>query len=267
MPVRIAVVQQEANPGHVQENRDKALGFAEEALRQGADAILFHEQLLTGEIDGFQAMAEPVDGPTTQAFQKLLRGSETLIIYGLTERDGEDYHISAPVVSAGGVIANYRKTHLWGSSMNRSWWEAEGFTYEPKHYRPGNRLVTFQVAGFKSGIMICYDGDFPETTRSYANLGCTMVFWMNNRGSRGHPEVRDLAVRNSMIVATSCCCKGNPPGRRSRGGSNITDAEGNLLAEIWDREGIIISDVFPEAVEEMRRRNPRFMGQRRDLYC
>jgi len=135
-------------------------------------------------------LAEPVDGPTTQAFQRVLHGLDSLIIYGLTEKDGDDCFVSAPVVSANGVLANYRKTHLW--------WKAEGLRHEPTHYRPGDRLVTFVFRGCRCGIMICYDGDFPEMTRAYAHLGCGVVFWMNNRVSRGHAEVKDLSYRNSI---------------------------------------------------------------------
>jgi len=157
------------------------------------------------------------------------------------------------------VIANYRKTHLW--------WKASGLRHEPSFYSPGDRLVTFEVKGHKSGVMICYDGDFPEMTRSYANLGCAMLFWLNNRGSRGPEEVKNLAETNSMIMATACCCGRDESGSVCRGGSNITDAHGKLLAEIWDREGVIFAEVDPEQVPQIRRDNPWYRPQRRDLYC
>jgi len=70
--LRVAVVQQDGNPGGVQENRAKALAFAEQALAQGADVILFHEELLVGYAPDLAQLAEPVDGPTTRAFQALL---------------------------------------------------------------------------------------------------------------------------------------------------------------------------------------------------
>jgi predicted amidohydrolase len=258
MSLRIAVVQQDGNPGKPDENRAKALRFAAEALDRGADAILFHEELLVGYADNLRDLAEPVDGPTTRAFQELLAGSESLILYGLTEIAGDDCFISAPVVSANGVLANYRKTHLW--------WNAAGLRHEPTYYRPGDRLVTFQCQGHRCGIMICYDGDFPEMARSYANLGCSVLFWMNNRNSRGHAEVRDLAYRNSIAIATSCCCGLDETGQACPGGSNITDADGKLLAEIWDEEGIIVADVDPDRALELRAHNPWYRGQRPDLY-
>lgn len=259
MTLRIAAVQQNGNPGKPEENREKALGFAARALDQGADIVLFHEELLIGYSPNLRELAEPLDGVTTRAFQGLLRGREALIIYGLTEKDGDRCFVSAPVVSASGVLTNYRKTHLW--------WNAEGLRHEPTHYHPGDCLATFDAKGCRCGIMICYDGDFPEMTRSYALLGCSVVFWMNNRESRGHEEVKDLARRNSMIIAASCCCGRDEAGIVCPGGSNITDATGDLLAELWDREGIILADVDPGKALALRAKNPLYRGLRPELYC
>ena len=58
----------------------------------------------------------------------------------------------------------------------------------------------------------------------------------------------------------------NEAGSPCRGGSNITDTTGKLLAEIWDREGVIIADVSPEEALKRRAANPWFRGQRPDLY-
>lgn len=257
-PLRIAVVQQNGNHGQVEENRKKALSFAEQALEQNPDVILFHEELLIGYDKNMKDLAENVNGTTTQAFKKLLKGTGSVVIYGLTEKDGKDFFISSPVVSEDGVIANYHKTHLW--------WNAEGLRHEPAFYRPGDKLVTFDVKGNLCGVMICYDGDFPEMTRSYANMGCSILFWMNNRGSRGHSEVKGLAGNNSMIMPVSCCCGVDEEGNICRGGSNITGPKGELIAELWDKEGIIISDVYPDQVEKIRKDNPWFNGLRPEVY-
>ncbi len=257
-PVKVAVVQQEGNPGEVETNRNKALNFAEKALAQQANVILFHEELLVGYHKDFKNLAEPVNGKTTQAFQKLLKGTGSVIIYGLTEKFNDDYFISAPVVSEEGIITNYHKTHLWRAS--------DGLRHEPAFYTPGDKLITFNIKGYLCGIMICYDGDFPEMTRSYANLGCKMVFWMNNRPSRGYDEVKDLAIDNSMIMPVSCCCGKDENGNLCRGGSNITGPGGELIDQIWDKEGIILSNVYPGRVEQIRKDNPWYNGLRPDLY-
>jgi predicted amidohydrolase len=256
--LRIAVVQQESVPGAVGPNREKALMFAKEALRNKPDLILFHEALLTGYIENIRELAEEKTGPTTQAFQEVLRGTDTLVLYGLVEREGGDYYTAATLVNSGGVVANYRKTHLW--------WKAEGVRHEPAFFRPGNELVTFDVKGWKCGVMICYDGDFPEMTRAYANRECVVLFWLNNRNSRGKEEVLRLARTNSMIMATACCCGKNDTKEIYRGGSNIINFDGAVLGEIWDKEGVIFAEVDPAGVMGAREQNPAFRGQRQELY-
>ena len=103
-------------------------------------------------------------------------------------------------------------------------------------------------------------------SRAYANLDCAMLFWLDHRGSRGHEEVERLARTNSMIIASACCCGRNEQGDPCRGGSNVTGPRGQLLAEIWDAEGVIFADVDPAEVPALRQDNPRYRGQRRDLY-
>ena len=48
MKMRIAVVQQNGNPGQPEENREKAIGFALPARELNADVILSHEEMLVG---------------------------------------------------------------------------------------------------------------------------------------------------------------------------------------------------------------------------
>jgi len=261
--VRLAVVQQDGNPGQVEANRHKALGFAEQALGERADVILFHEELLVGYVHNVKELAEPADGTTTRAFQRLLQSkdSDAQIIYGLTEKSGQNYYIATMVVSKDGIVAHYRKTHLFPTREALT-----SLRNEPAVYTAGDRLVTFEVRGHLCGLMICFDGDFPEMTRSYANLGCRMVFWMNNRQSRGYEEVKTLAFSNSMIIATSCCTGKDESNQFCPGGSNVTGAQGELLAEIWGKEGVITADVRPGEVDLARQNNVFFTEQRPNLY-
>jgi predicted amidohydrolase len=257
--IRIAVVQMETVPGAVDKNRAKALAFAAEALKNGADIVLFHEELLVGYATNLQELAEPAYGPTSQAFQSVLAGTQSFVLWGLTEKDAGTCYIAANLVSASGVQANYRKTHLW--------WHSAGLRRETSSYKPGNELVTFAVKGHKCGVMICYDGDFPETTRCYANLGCGVLFWLNNRTSRGHNEVCMLARANSIIMPTACCCGRDELLQNCPGGSNITNHDGTLLTDIWNEEGVIYADVRPDEALQARADNPMYKGRRPDIYA
>ncbi|NRA39572.1 MAG: carbon-nitrogen hydrolase family protein [Planctomycetes bacterium] len=262
MPLRIAVSQQNHNPGQVEENRTKALAFAAAAIDDGAEIILFHEEMLVGYVENGHDLTEEVDGPTSQAFQQLLseKNSDSKIVYGLTEKAGDDYYISAPVVTRDGVIANYRKCHLFAYDT--------GLRHEPSFYKAGNELVCFEHGNNKIGIMICFDGDYPEMARAYAQMGCSVLLWMNNRSSRGpDDEVRDTAKKNSLIMATTCCvgvCERSYP---CSGGSNICNYDGTVLAELWNDEGFKIADVDPAAALEHRQSSMYFASLRPDLYA
>jgi len=87
MTIRIAVAQMETIPGDVQHNRSRALALAGEGLKQQAHIILFPEGMITGYCDRFEELAEPADGPTAQAFRSLLKGSSTVVLFGLVERE------------------------------------------------------------------------------------------------------------------------------------------------------------------------------------
>lgn len=257
--IKLAVVQQAHNPGKTDENRAKALAYAAQALNAGAEIILFHEEMLIGYHEALHTLAEPVDGETSRAFQKLLAGTRAKIVYGLTEREGNRLYISAPVVSSEGVIANYRKTHLW--------WAEPGLRNETAFMTAGDELVTFTHGGQKIGLLICYDGEFPEMFRSYADMGCSVVLWPNNRESRAHMDgVYDAARRNSLIIAASCCCGVDESGRFCRGLSNITDHDGRLIGELDSAEGIVYAEIEPAKALEARLKNPLYVGRRPELY-
>ncbi len=252
--IRIAVVQMETIPGAVDTNRAKALRFASEALTHHPDLILFHEECLVGYVANYRDLAETKDGPTSKAFQALLSGTDSHVLWGLTERDKDKIYIAATLVNAQGIQANYRKTHLW--------WHGEGLRDETKSYTAGNELVTFDIKGHKCGVMICYDGDFPEMTRCYANIGCSVLFWLNNRPSRGHDEVKEHAERNSMIMPTACCTGQDETSHNCPGGSNITNYDGSLITEIWNKEGVLYADIDPAAALLARTSNPWYRGRR-----
>jgi predicted amidohydrolase len=248
----------ETIPGAVDTNRAKALRFASEALTHQPDLILFHEECLVGYSANYRDVAETKDGPTSKAFRSLLSGTDSHVLWGLTERDGDKIYIAATLVNAQGIQANYRKTHLW--------WHGEGLRDETKFYTAGNELVTFDIKGHKCGVMICYDGDFPEMTRCYANIGCSVLFWLNNRPSRGYDEVKEHADRNSMIMPTACCTGKDETQTNCPGGSNITNYDGSLITEIWNKEGVLYADIDPAAALLARAGNPWYRGRRPDLY-
>ena len=257
--MKIAVVQQNHAPGEGESNLKKALASVKKALDAGADVILLHEEMLYGYHEKGVFRTEPKDGPSMQAFRNALRGTEALAVYGYTEQDGERKHISVNAVTAEGLLATYRKNHLWKMGI--------GLRDETVSYTPGDGLRMIEFMGAKIGFLICYDGDFPEMFRAYAKAGCDLVLWSNNRESRGPEDrCRQAAIDNSIFVATSCCTGIDEQGIFCPGMSNVVAPGGKVLAEITGCEGMIFAEIDPAEAREHRKTNPWYQGARFDLY-
>src|ERR1043165_7101769 len=91
-------------------NFKKTLALAERAAKQGAQIIctqeLFRSQYFCQSADhkNFQ-LAEPIPGPTTQAFQKIAKKYKVVIVASLFEKRAAGvYHNSAAVIDADGSL-------------------------------------------------------------------------------------------------------------------------------------------------------------------
>jgi predicted amidohydrolase len=61
------------------------------------------------------------------------------------------------------LVANYRKTHLWGN-------------YEKSYFTPGNVfLEPFEFEGIKISMLICFDIEFPEPARLLSLKGVQLL--------------------------------------------------------------------------------------------
>ena len=102
-----------------------------------------------------------------------------------------------------GSIGKQYKIHITPSE--RKWWGVS----------PGDRVEVFDTDCGKIAIQICYDIEFPETTRIAAEKGAQIIFVPFNTDTRhGYLRVRHCAqarcVENHLYVAISGCT-GNLP--------------------------------------------------------
>jgi predicted amidohydrolase len=67
------------------------------------------------------------------------------------------------VASDGSIVANARKTHLWGP-------------VERQFFVPGDKLCpVFTYKGLRISILICFDVEFPETCRTLRKSGAQLI--------------------------------------------------------------------------------------------
>jgi len=165
--LKVAAIQFEPLIGQKERNVDKIVKLVERAAAQGAQLIVLPEMAVTGVVftnkDEPFKLSEPVpEGPTTKKLETVAKERNVYIVSGICERDGVNLYNAAVFVGPEGYIGKYRKTHLWDTDKI---WAEPGDLGFPIFKTPFGRV----------GIMICYDGWFPETTRIYSLQGADIV--------------------------------------------------------------------------------------------
>ncbi|WP_153556829.1 carbon-nitrogen hydrolase family protein [Roseimaritima sediminicola] len=165
--VRLATVHYRPQTGTT--NRDKCELFAPliaDAARQRADLVVLPETLTYyGKGGTYADSAETIPGPSTEYFGKLAKQHDLYIVAGLLERDGHlVYNTAALIGPQGELVGKYRKVTLPRG-------EIEG------GIMPGQDYPVFDTRFGKVGIMICYDGFFPEVARELSNRGAEVIAW------------------------------------------------------------------------------------------
>ncbi|MGU3432929.1 carbon-nitrogen hydrolase family protein [Actinomycetes bacterium M1A6_2h] len=156
---KVALFQGPSDPRGV---LDAISDAARRAASEGARILVCPEMSTTGYNIGalIGARAEPADGPIAKAMARTAIDAGIAIVFGYPEAaDGTVYNSAQVVDRDGTVLANYRKTHLFGD-LDRD------------HFTPGDTLVSqFDLDGIRCGVLICYDVEFPEAVRAHADSG------------------------------------------------------------------------------------------------
>jgi predicted amidohydrolase len=137
-----------------------------EAAQQKADLVVLGETITYyGLGKPFAEVAEPIPGPSTDYFGSLAKKHDLYIVAGLVERSEHLIYNTAVLMGPDGkLVGKYRKTTLPRG-------EIEGGIC------PGSDYPVFETRFGRVGMMICYDGFFPEVARQLANHGAEVIAW------------------------------------------------------------------------------------------
>jgi len=131
-----------------------------------ADLVVLGETLTyAGVGSSYADCAESIPGPSTDYFGELARTHELHIVAGLIERDRHQlFNVAVLVGPDGKVAGKYRKVCLPDGEYD-------------KGMSPGSDYPVFDTRLGKIGMMICYDGFFPEVARELSNRGAEIIAW------------------------------------------------------------------------------------------
>jgi 5-aminopentanamidase len=210
---------------------------AAQAHAQGAGLLVCPEMSLTGYQIGaaaVAALAEPADGALAQAVAAIAQRHRIAIVYGYPEHNtnGKPYN-AVQFIGADGVrIANYRKTHLFGD-IDRA------------QFSPGPQApAVFDWNGWRLGLLVCYDIEFPEPARGLALQGVDAVL-VPTANMVEFDEVQRVllparALENRMFVAYANAC--GREGNTTYGGqSTVCGPMGEVQAQGGRDEQCLLS--------------------------
>lgn len=165
----IATAQFEHRSGDKTSNLDTIERLTAEAAAKGAKIIAFHECSVTGYTfarklskEQMLDLAEPVpDGPSLSRLTAIAARYDMIIGAGLFEKDKDNHLYKLYVImDKNGLVAKYRKLH----------------PFINPYLTPGNEYCTFDLFGWKCGILICYDNNIIENVRATRLLGADIIF-------------------------------------------------------------------------------------------
>lgn len=252
----VAALQPDIAWEQPRENFERVTALAERAARDGARLLALPEMFATGFSMRAEAMA--THAAVTEAFlARLARRLGVWLVAGFVAPGEPRPRNVCTVVDPSGVEAlRYAKIH--------------GFSLagEPEQYDPGEGVATVAVEGARVTPLICYDLRFVELFRAAADdtdLYVVVANW---------PERRHHAWR-TLLAARAIDCQawvlgvnrvGQASGADHLGGSALLDPLGHPVSELERTAGVVLGDVDPLVVRDLRRRYPFLADRRPEVY-
>jgi predicted amidohydrolase len=206
--VRVAAAQTHPHVGRKDRNVQESLRLIRQAAADDVQLLVLPELGTSGYIMNSRAeafaLSEPIpDGPTCTAVLEAIRGSRLHVCMGICERASNVLFNSAALLGPEGYIGTYRKVHLWDE--------------EKLFFEPGNLgFPVFPLPFGRVGMMICYDGWFPESARILklqgADIICDPTCWVLVPGLiealnplSAYVHMAQAHVNNIFIICADRC--------------------------------------------------------------
>jgi predicted amidohydrolase len=211
--VRLASVHYRPEGGkNAMDNCRQFEKFIAEAAEKKADLLVLPETItIVGNGLKYADAAEAIPGPSTKYFGELARKHGLYLVVGLLERDHSViYNVAVLIDPSGKVAGKYRKVALPRAEIEG------GIT-------PGSEYPVFETRFGKLGMMVCYDGFFPEVARKLSFNGAEVIAF-------------PVWGCNPMLAAARAC-----ENHVYLVSSTYSDPKVNwMLTAIYDREGRVM---------------------------
>jgi predicted amidohydrolase len=227
---------------------EKGVEWLEKAVQEHqAELVVFPETVTTGYETGLSAeelwdLVDEAPGTITHKIQEAAQRLGVYVVwpsYRRGEKRGMVYNSSMLIGPQGSIVGIYDKTHPapWERRDHGGWAEV------------GSRADVFETPLGNIGMIICYDGDFPELSRLLAVKGVEIIvrasalqrsydIWYVTSAARAYDN--HVYVLASNLVGPDAC------GNYGFGHSMIINPIAWRLAQARGTEEIVSAKLDPD---------------------
>ena len=172
--IQIAPVAGDLSPLSIDANIVKTISFIERCVAEtGASLVVLPETVTTGFSPGCSPeelwdLVDILPGRLTSPIQEVAKRLGVHIVHATYERGADRgivYNSSMIILPSGEIAGIYRKTHPFCAEMlSQGGWVV-----------PGNDVCVVDTELGKIGMIICFDGDFPELSRIQGIQGAELI--------------------------------------------------------------------------------------------
>ena len=256
---KIAAVQMISGPD-ISANLEHADALIAQAAAEGARLVALPEYfLIIGGSDEVRLAARerPGDGPVQQFLSAAAKRYGVWLVGGsvpLFADDAQKMRNTCLVFDdQGRSVARYDKIHLFGLELGSESYD------ESRTIEPGDKVVAFDSPFGRVGLAICYDLRFPELFRALGEIDLLVLpAAFTDITGRAHWELllRARAIENQCYLLASAQGGRHPSGRLTHGNSMIVDPWGEVLTRMDKGTGIIVAEIDPERIAQVRKSLP-----------
>jgi predicted amidohydrolase len=248
-------VQAQAEPGAVAANVRAAAEWATRAAEAGARLVVFPEAYPTGyDLAAVQSSAPTAgDYGWLAPLQQVVDDRDLVVVLNTPLRTGGRLRMTDLLLAARQAPRDvYSKQHLYPLELDL--------------FEPGDGGASVRVDGVEVALAVCYDANFPEHAAAAARDGA-IVYVNSGAYFPGGAHRRDLhyasrALDNGIYVVFSGLV-GDP--HDFIGGTAAYDPLGRVIRQLDHEEGIVVVDIDPTVVDDVRRDQRMWRDRRPDL--
>jgi predicted amidohydrolase len=245
--VQVAPVPGPLTPESVKANLMSCVDQVERCVAAtAAELVVLPEAASTGFTPGIEPerlwdLVSEVPGPVTEPIQETARRLGVHLVFGTYERGAERgtvYNTAVLIGPTGDVLGAYRKTHLFcGEDRSGGGWVT-----------PGDQAVVVETELAKIGLIICFDGDYPELSRVEAVLGAEVI--CRPSALLRSADIWELTNRaraydNHVFVVAANATGSDPAGVLYFGNSMIVTPIADVVARAATHEGWVSARLDP----------------------